>query len=101
MAPISRFFILRSAFLFASDHSLVEVYDMPLRIGWLLVICCSAAIEQVSLSAAEPADPEDIAVLKDIAYRDGPSRAWRLDLAMKKERGAKPRPGIVVVHGGG
>jgi|GEM_PF-1402841 len=48
----------------------------------------------------KPAD-DDIAVVRDIAYREGDSKAWRLDLAMKKDLTGKPRPGIVVIHGGG
>jgi acetyl esterase/lipase len=39
--------------------------------------------------------------LHDISYRVGPSRQWKLDLAMKKAVGDPPRPGIVVIHGGG
>ncbi|MHC4700142.1 MAG: prolyl oligopeptidase family serine peptidase, partial [Planctomycetota bacterium] len=45
--------------------------------------------------------PEGVKVVADIAYRDGPSKAWRLDLAMPAEPGDKPRPAIVFVHGGG
>src|SRR5579863_1316495 len=44
---------------------------------------------------------DDITVVRDIAYREGESKAWRLDLAMKKDLTGKPRPGIVVIHGGG
>jgi acetyl esterase/lipase len=47
------------------------------------------------------AEPEDIAVDHDIVYREGKSRQWKLDLAMKKEARGMPRPGIVVIHGGG
>jgi acetyl esterase/lipase len=43
----------------------------------------------------------EITVLNDIRYRDGDSKQWRLDLAMKKDGGGKPRPAIVVIHGGG
>ena len=50
--------------------------------------------------AAEPADPPDIEIRPNVPYRDG-NPAWRLDLAMKKERGEKPCPGIVIIHGGG
>ena len=79
---------------------------MRLRTGcvsavWWLVFCWFAGIDRGLLWAAEPIDPADIAVLHDIAYRDGPSKAWRLDLAMKNDTGGKPRPAIVVIHGGG
>jgi len=49
---------------------------------------------------AEPAEPPEVAIQLNVPYRDG-NPAWRLDLAMKIERGEKPRPGIVVIHGGG
>ena len=42
-----------------------------------------------------------IVIEPDIAYRSGNSKAWRLDLVRPKELGAKPRPAIVFVHGGG
>src|SRR5437870_625495 len=51
--------------------------------------------------AAERSDPTDISVLHDIRYREGPSKQWRLDLAMKKDRASKPRPVVVIIHGGG
>jgi acetyl esterase/lipase len=51
--------------------------------------------------AAETAPDEAIVIRRDIAYRDGTSKSWRLDLAMRKDLTGKPRPGIVVIHGGG
>ena len=47
------------------------------------------------------AERRDIDVLKDVRYREGASKSWRLDLARKKQTPAKPRPAIVVIHGGG
>ncbi|MHC4116606.1 MAG: alpha/beta hydrolase fold domain-containing protein [Planctomycetota bacterium] len=44
--------------------------------------------------------PEGVTVIPDIAYREG-NDAWKLDLAMPTNRGDKPRPAIVFVHGGG
>ena len=44
--------------------------------------------------------PDGVTVLPDIAYREGKD-AWKLDLAMPKERGDAPRPAIVYIHGGG
>ncbi|UCF16126.1 MAG: alpha/beta hydrolase, partial [Phycisphaerales bacterium] len=44
--------------------------------------------------------PDGVTVLPDIAYREG-NEAWKLDLAMPKERGDAPRPAIVYIHGGG
>lgn len=45
--------------------------------------------------------PEGVTIEPDIAYRPGDGKAWRLDLIMPSERGDKPRPGLVFVHGGG
>jgi acetyl esterase/lipase len=44
---------------------------------------------------------DKISVTKDIAYRAGGSKAWRLDLAMPAENGDELRPALVIVHGGG
>jgi len=44
--------------------------------------------------------PGGVTVLPDIAYREG-NEAWKLDLAMPKERGDAPRSSIVFIHGGG
>ena len=46
-------------------------------------------------------DRGDVEVLRDLRYREGASKSWRLDLARKKQGSAKPRPAIVVIHGGG
>jgi acetyl esterase/lipase len=73
---------------------------MLFRILSLAVVCCLAGISK-SLSAEKATDPDDVTVLHDLAYREGPSKQWRLDLAMKKAPGGKPRPAIVVIHGGG
>jgi acetyl esterase/lipase len=73
---------------------------MPLRIACLAAACWLARIAR-SVAADNPAVPEGITVLHDLRYRDGPSRQWRLDLAMKDDRRGEPRPAIVVIHGGG
>ena len=44
--------------------------------------------------------PDGVTFISNIAYRKG-NEAWKLDLAMPKERGNDPRPAIVFVHGGG
>ncbi len=44
--------------------------------------------------------PDGVTVLPDIAYREG-NNAWKLDIAMSKERSDAPRPAIVYIHGGG
>ncbi len=42
-----------------------------------------------------------ITVTKDIPYREGESKAWKLDLAMPANFGQEVRPALVIVHGGG
>src|SRR5262245_32742837 len=54
-----------------------------------------------ALAEDDPAPPGEIVILRDIPYRDGPCKMWRLDLAMAKDSGEGKRPGIVVIHGGG
>jgi len=73
---------------------------MLLRIGYLTLVIW-LAVGEPGLTAAEPPGPEDIVVFHDIPYREGESRQWKLDLAIKKDAPNEPRPGIVVIHGGG
>jgi acetyl esterase/lipase len=70
------------------------------RITWLALLCWFGAVPPGRGSDDTDA-PDDIFVLHDVSYRSGPSKAWKLDLAMKKASPTKPRPGIVVIHGGG
>lgn len=53
------------------------------------------------LGLAVFANAQEIKVTRDLAYREGPSKAWRLDLAMPTEESDGLRPAIVIVHGGG
>lgn len=73
---------------------------MLLRIHSLAVSCLLLG-SAASPAADKPADPDDVAIFNDLHYREGSSKSWRLDLAVKKNRSGKPRPGIVVIHGGG
>ncbi len=66
-----------------------------------LILFCSLVGLGHGLTAAVPAAAIEVTVLHDLRYRDGPSKQWRLDLAMPKARGDRPRPAIVVIHGGG
>ena len=73
-----------------------------LSIGLVLLIIARGATVTPSVSAAEPRlDESQVTVLRELRYREGPSTAWTLDLAMPILRGATPRPAIVVIHGGG
>ena len=44
---------------------------------------------------------DDIKLIQDLRYREGTVKNWTLDLAMPKGDIGKPRPAIVVIHGGG
>jgi acetyl esterase/lipase len=59
------------------------------------------ACSQPGFFVTESAADDDIVVYRDLSYREGGSQNWKLDLAMKKDEQGKPRPGIVVIHGGG
>lgn len=43
---------------------------------------------------------DGVKIVPDIAYREGPSKAWRLDLVMPENPGDSPRPALIFVHGG-
>jgi acetyl esterase/lipase len=68
------------------------------RPGCLIAIVCLVAASG-SLSADEP--PAGVTVRHDLRYREGPSQQWRLDLAFKNGPPGKPRPAVIVIHGGG
>jgi len=67
----------------------------------LLTVVFFLVASHRGLAADDASLPNDITVLQNVPYREGPSKQWRLDLAMKKAPGGKPRPAIVVIHGGG
>ena len=54
-----------------------------------------------SCSADEIAHTDDVVVMHDIRYREGTSKYWTLDLACLNGAIDRPRPAIVVIHGGG
>src|SRR3954471_24450371 len=68
-----------------------------LRAGFFALLLLPAAM--ISPSDAHAGD--QVAIVRDVPYRDGPVKAWRLDLALKADLRGRPRPGIVVIHGGG
>ncbi|MEX2285876.1 MAG: alpha/beta hydrolase [Planctomycetaceae bacterium] len=55
----------------------------------------------VVVGADGNAVPENVTVVYNLRYREGPSNSWMLDLAMPREKPNKPRAAIVVIHGGG
>ncbi len=55
-------------------------------------------------AVAEPNDdrvPDDVLIQYNIRYREGTVKNWTLDLALPKRSQEKPRPGLVIIHGGG
>jgi acetyl esterase/lipase len=60
-----------------------------------------AALLLLTTTSAHAGPDDDVIVHRDLAYREGASRAWRLDLALPKGPTTQPRPAIVVIHGGG
>jgi acetyl esterase/lipase len=63
--------------------------------------CRSLGAAEQKAAVADATNVKRIVVIDDIAYREGPSKAWRLDLAMPENFGGQRRPAIVIIHGGG
>jgi acetyl esterase/lipase len=72
---------------------------MPHR--FCFIVFCWLAATESSLSADGAPAGDDVTVVENLQYRDGPGQHWRLDLARKKQGSERPRPAIVVIHGGG
>ena len=70
------------------------------RIALLILAFCELSGAN-ALAAEDELIPNNIVVLHDLRYREGPVKDWVLDLAMQKDYSGKPRPAIVVIHGGG
>jgi acetyl esterase/lipase len=70
--------------------------------AFIFLVCALWQLHGATSFAADgDAIPDDIAVIYNLRYRDGAVKDWVLDVAMPKEHGGKPRPAIVVIHGGG
>jgi hypothetical protein len=69
-------------------------------VGCLAVACWGAADDQ-GVAEEKPPVPSAITVVRDVPYREGPSKRWRLGLVLREEPHGKPRPAVVVIHGGG
>jgi acetyl esterase/lipase len=67
-----------------------------------LILLLLLAVTTRAVTANEPPPfAERIKVVRDIPYRHGASRQWKLDLAMAEGPRGRPRPAIAVIHGGG
>src|SRR5438270_13499559 len=73
---------------------------MHSRNGCAALLCWLVAVGQ-GFAADDRSTPADVTVLHNLRYREGPSKSWVMDLAMKKDTAGKPRPDIVLIHGGG
>ena len=73
---------------------------MAMKISWIILVIGVAGQRREPV-VAEPPAHDGIRVIRDIAYREGASRQWKLDLATKNVVGGVPKPAIVVIHGGG
>jgi acetyl esterase/lipase len=79
------------------------------RTSWLTFACavgclaaaCWRAGSDRGVAGEKPPAPAPVTVARDVPYREGPSKRWRLDIASKKGPRGKPRPAVVVIHGGG
>jgi acetyl esterase/lipase len=67
----------------------------------LLAIMLSALDSSMTLAANDDEVPDNIVVLHNLRYREGPVKDWMLDLALEKDPTGKRRPAIIVIHGGG
>ncbi|HEX4072587.1 MAG TPA: alpha/beta hydrolase [Planctomycetaceae bacterium] len=66
-------------------------------LGAILFLCAGLLDGR---AAAAGGIPDNVVLLSNLRYRDG-SRACVLDLALPKARADRPRPAVVVIHGGG
>ncbi|HLJ97526.1 MAG TPA: alpha/beta hydrolase [Gemmataceae bacterium] len=73
---------------------------LTFAVGCLTLICPAGPNDPGMAQENSPASSA-LTVVHNIPYREGPSKQWRLDLAMKNDPQGKPRPAIVVIHGGG
>jgi acetyl esterase/lipase len=71
------------------------------RSAMLFALAWSVADCARSRAGDDDRIPDEILVVYNLKYREGKSASWTLDLAMPKESASKPRPAIVVIHGGG
>ena len=73
-----------------------------------ILVMATALLTVFAIQASNNAQEKKIAdeyktitVTKDIHYREGNSKAWKLDMAMPANFGSEIRPALVIVHGGG
>jgi acetyl esterase/lipase len=83
-----------------SRFTTLKLMAALLSLSGILSAMPLAAAESKDLPAGG-AEPKQIKVIDDLAYRSGSSKSWRLDLAMPENFGEAKHPALVIVHGGG
>src|SRR5437588_7373062 len=75
----------------------------PSVLGSLLRMAIGLCLagSRCALAEEEGGMPDGISVQFNVPYREGPGKNWTLDLARPNRALDKPRPAIVVIHGGG
>ena len=78
---------------------------------WMMALMCTTILSSVALLGADtpapvqpkpvPTVPNDIELIKDVAYSKDGNKACKLDILRLKKRPKGPMPVIVWIHGGG
>ncbi len=79
--------------------SLVTRYALRRARCWSALFLVAPLV--LGSSAAVAADDAGVKLYFNVPYRDPASKACVLDLAVPEAAAAKPRPAIVIIHGGG
>jgi acetyl esterase/lipase len=66
-----------------------------------VIAFCPLAVRTAAAAPDDDPVPDDILIQYNVRYREGTVKNWTLDLALPKRSQEKPRPAIVVIHGGG
>jgi len=70
-----------------------------------LSLCCSgltiAQTKKATTTTSKQLPAKRLTIIDDIPYRSGPSKSWKLDLAMPENFGGNLHPALVIIHGGG
>lgn len=75
--------------------------NLQLTLLFLLLFSIASIAQAPKKDPYITSDYSAISIKKDIAYREGESKSWKLDLATPTDLGSELRPALVIVHGGG
>jgi acetyl esterase/lipase len=62
---------------------------------------CPSGVPRAAVAADDDRVPDDVSIQYNVRYREGAVTSCTLDLAQPKQNHEKPRPAIVIIHGGG